>query len=391
MTAPIDSIIGSILPSIIQLRHDLHAHPEIRFEEEWTSDRVSQFLYEANVPHTRGHARGTGIVATLQGASAKTVVLRADLDALEIQEQTGLPYASSIPNRMHACGHDGHVACLCGAALALARLAESQPLPNTVKLVFQPGEELGAGGRLIVEEGLIDGADAAFALHGWPGLPVGMFALKSGPVMASADWFRITITGRGCHGADPARGIDPIVVAAHVIIALQNVISREIDPQDAAVLTIGKVMAGAANNVIPETAVLEGSFRTFSKDVRQHLIDAVGRIASSTAAAFRASAEVAFGEDFYIPLINDPKMTDFARKTIAGVLGPGTVVEMPRPAMASEDFAYYLEKVPGAFMVFGMGGGEKAASLHAPYFNFNDEAIPSAIKVLTALATQFGA
>ncbi|HUW60725.1 MAG TPA: amidohydrolase [Candidatus Bathyarchaeia archaeon] len=381
-----DSILAEILPGLVQLRRELHAHPEIRFQEQWTSDRISQFLAGAGIPHTRGHARGTGIVATLPGASATAVVLRADMDALEIAEQTGVPYTSQIPGRMHACGHDGHIACLCGAALALARMAKNKPLPNTVKCVFQPGEELGAGGRCIVEEGLIDGASAAFALHAWPGLPVGLFGVKSGPVMASADWFRIEITGRGCHGADPAAGIDPVVVAAQIVIALQTIVSREIDPQNPAVVTIGKIQAGAANNVIPETAVLEGSYRALDMGVRDHITEAVGRISTSVAAAHRATAEVVFGEDSYIPLVNDPGMTDFARKTIVETLGPGSVIEIPRPAMASEDFAFYLEKVPGSFIVFGMGD---AKPLHSPYFNFNDDAIPHAVKVLVALATQF--
>ncbi|MCX5768934.1 MAG: amidohydrolase [Candidatus Hydrogenedentes bacterium] len=381
-----NSIVADILPGLVQLRHELHAHPEIRFQEQWTSDRISEFLAHAGIPHTRGHARGTGIVATVAGASATTVVLRADIDALEIGERTGAPYASQIAGRMHACGHDGHIACLCGAALALARLAETSPLPNTVKFVFQPGEELGAGGRYIVEEGLIDGASAAFALHAWPGLPVGVFALKSGPVMASADWFRITITGRGCHGADPAAGIDPVVVAAQIVIALQTIVSREIDPQNPAVVTIGKIESGAANNVIPETAVLEGSYRALDMRVRDHMTEAVGRISRSIAAAHRATAEVVFGDDYYIPLVNDAAMTDFARKTIVETLGPNAVVEIPRPAMASEDFAFYLEKVPGSFLVFGMG---EAKPLHSPYFNFNDDAIPHAVRVLVALAMQF--
>jgi len=381
-----DSILAEILPGLVQLRRELHAHPEIRFQEQWTSDRISQFLTAAGIPHTRGHARGTGIVATLAGASATTVVLRADIDALEIGERTGMPYASQIAGRMHACGHDGHAACLCGAALALARIAEHGPLPNTVKCVFQPGEELGAGGRRIVEEGLIDGASAAFALHAWPGLPVGRFGVKCGPIMASADWFTIKITGRGCHGADPAAGIDPVVVAAQIVIALQTIVSREIDPQNAAVVTVGKIEAGAANNVIPETAVLEGSYRALDTGVRNHVTEAIQRISTSIAAAHRATADVVFGDDYYIPLVNDPTMTDFARKTIVEMLGPDAVVEIPRPAMASEDFAFYLEKAPGSFIVFGMGD---AKPLHSPYFNFNDDSIPHAIKVLVALATRF--
>jgi len=381
-----DFILADILPGLVQLRRELHAHPEIRFQEQWTSDRIAQFLTAAGISHTRGHAGGTGIVATLPGGSAATVVLRADMDALEIGERTGVAYASQIAGRMHACGHDGHVACLCGAALALERMAAANALPNTVKCVFQPGEELGAGGRYIVQEGLIDGASAVFALHAWPGLPVGRFGVKSGAVMASADWFRITITGRGCHGADPAAGIDPVVVAAQLVIALQTIVSREIDPQNPAVVTVGKIEAGAANNVIPETAVLEGSYRALDMGVRDHITEAVQRISTSIAAAHRATAEVVFSDDYYIPLVNDAGMTDFARKTIVEALGPDAVVEIQRPTMASEDFAFYLEKAPGSFIVFGVGD---AKPLHSPYFTFNDDAIPHAVKVLVALATQF--
>lgn len=381
-----EDIINEILPSLVQLRRELHAHPEIRFEEQWTSDRISRFLDNAGIRHTRGHARGTGIVATLPGASGKTVVLRADIDALEIVEQTGVEYASTIAGRMHACGHDGHMACLCGAAAVLARMAEAGPLPNPVKLVFQPGEELGAGGRMIRDEGVIDGASAAFALHAWPGLPVGMFGVKSGPVMASADWFRMTVTGRGCHGADPAQGIDPVVVAAHIVLALQSIVSREIDPLDPAVVTVGKIQAGAANNVIPETAVLEGSYRALNMQVRDRITEAVKRIGASVAAAHRATAEVVFGDDFYVPLVNDPKMTDFARRVIREEFGAHAAMEIPRPAMASEDFAFYLEKVPGSFIIFGVGD---AKPLHSPYFNFNDDAIPHAVRLLAGLATKF--
>lgn len=382
----IHSAVQQILPELVELRRELHAHPELRFEEQWTSDRISRFLFDAGIKHTRGHARGTGIVATLPGDSNNTVVLRSDIDALEIPEKTGLPYASNIPNRMHACGHDGHIASLCGAAKTLARIAEKRPLPNPVKFVFQPGEELGAGGRCIVEEGLIDGAAAAFALHAWPGIPVGRFGVRSGPVMASADWFRTTVTGRGCHGADPAAGVDPVVVASHIVVALQSIVSREIDPLDAAVVTIGKIAAGAANNVIPETAVIEGSYRALDMRVRDTITKSVQRIASSVALAHKATAETSFGEDHYIPLVNDPEMTQFARETIGKIFGHDAVVEVPRPSMASEDFAFYLEKVPGSFVILGMGD---APPLHSPYFNFNDEAMPYGVKFLAALATEF--
>jgi len=265
--------VDGIIDEIVTLRHELHQHPEIRFEEHWTAQRIGRFLDQAKIPFSGGFAGGTGIVATLPAVGGKTVALRADMDGLELDEQTGLEYASQIPHRMHACGHDGHVACLCGAAKVLARRRAQRD--RTVKFIFQPAEELGAGGRRMVAEGVLDGVDAAFALHAWPDLPVGCIGLKSGPMMASADWFRIDVTGKGCHAADPASGVDPVVVAAHITTALQTIVSREVDPRDAAVVTVGRIQAGVATNIIPDTARLEGTFRTLSSGVRDAIAAAM--------------------------------------------------------------------------------------------------------------------
>jgi len=369
------------------LRHELHQHPEIRFAEHWTSDRVSRFLADAGIPHSRGHAQGTGIVATLKGRGDKTVVLRADMDALELPELSGLPYSSSIPNRMHACGHDGHMAILCGTAKVLSR--HLNKLKGTVKFIFQPAEELGGGGRCIVEEGLLEGADAAFALHTWHALPLGKIGIKNGPMMASADWFAVDIKGIGCHGADPAGGVDPIVVAAHIITALQTVASREINAWDAGVVTVGRVEAGVASNIIPERARLEGTFRALTEEVRTTIASAIQRIAENTATAFRATASVAFSPDGYVPLVNDPEMADRVRRTVVETLGPDALVEIDHPSMGAEDFAFYLQKVPGAMFYLGNCSASTPYPIHSPHYVFNDDAIPIGMRVFCDLVLDF--
>jgi amidohydrolase len=377
--------ISSLTPSIASLRHELHEHPEIRFEEEWTSDRVAAFLDELDVPHTRGHAKGTGIVATL-GEGGKTVLLRADMDALEIEEETGLPYASKIPNRMHACGHDGHTACLCGVIQTLSEMRDT--LNGTVKFVFQPGEEVAAGGRYIVEEGHLEGVDATFALHGWPELPVGKIALRAGPMLAGADIFVINVHGKGCHAAAPETGVDSVVVAAHITTALQTIVSREIDPLDPAVVSVAMIHGGNTSNVIPETARLEGTFRYLNEDVRNRLMSAIERVAVDVARAFRAEATVRFGPDPYPPLHNDPGATQFVFDTAADVLDGDACSELDRPFMGAEDFAFYLEKAPGAFICLGVNPSETDPypALHNPKYDFNDDAIPTAITLMSNLA-----
>jgi amidohydrolase len=384
-----DDIRGSIeeiLDGVIALRHELHAHPEIRFQEKWTSDRIAAFLDGIGVPYERGYAKGTGIVATLRGADGPTVALRADIDALEIQEETGLPYASRIPNRMHACGHDGHSAVLCGVASVLARRRDA--LPGAVKFIFQPAEEIAAGGRYIVEEGALDDADAAFALHGWPTLPAGHIGVRDGCMLAGAQDFYVTVRGKGCHGADPGSGVDPIVVAAHIITALQTVVSREVDPTDPAVVTVGELTAGQSTNIIPETARLRGTMRSVSPHTMKRIADAVERIATGTAAAFRGQAEVTYGPDPYPPLHNDPAMTNLMRETVRDVLGPEKLLEVAEPTMGAEDFAFYLHKVPGTFVFLGVKdpAQETHPPLHNARYDFNDRAVAPAIEVMSQVA-----
>ncbi len=389
MTQELKATIEALTPEIVQLRQELHQHPEIRFQEKWTSDRVAQFLDSVGVPYKRGYAKGTGIVATLGDGSGKTVLLRADMDALEIEEATGLPYASKIPNRMHACGHDGHTACLCGVVKTLAQ--HKDRVKGTVKFVFQPAEEEAAGGRYIVEEGVLEGVDAVFALHGWPTLPVGSIGVRSGWTLAGADTFRITIRGRACHGADPAAGVDPILVAAHITTALQSIVSRELNPWDAGVVTVGKIHAGTATNIIPETAILEGTFRSFTPDIHDTIEDAIRRITTNVAASFRAEADITFSEDRYPPLYNDEAITDFVRKEATALMGPDNVIEMESPYMGAEDFAFYLQKVPGTFMCLGVNPnpGQPYPTQQNPKNDFGDGPVPTAIALMSTLALRY--
>ena len=387
--------IRASLPAIAGLRHELHAHPEIRFQERWTSDRIARFLEEAGIPHTRGHVKGTGILAVVRGEKepGKTILLRADMDALELQEETGVPYASQIPGRMHACGHDGHSAMLCAAAQALHGVRDT--FSGTVKCFFQPAEEQASGGYYVGEEGLLDDVDAAFALHAWPTVPVGKLGLREGPTMASADFFRIEVRGKGGHGAHPGSTIDPILAAAHLVTALQSIVSREIDPWDPAVVTVAQIHGGSSSNIIPDTAWIEGTSRALRPETRIRLRDAIARVADQTARTFRASAETTFGTPEssrgYPALFNDPAMCALARETAEACLGPDAVLDIPQPSMASEDFAYYLEHVPGAMLFLGNATGavEDSPSLHTSRFDFNDEALAPGITFLTHLSLRF--
>jgi amidohydrolase len=390
MADDLTQTIDFLVPEIASLRHELHEHPEIRFEEKWTSDRIAQFLDSTGVPYKRGYAKGTGIVAELKGgAPGKTVLLRADMDALEIQEETGLPYASKIPDRMHACGHDGHSACMCGVVKTLAKHRDR--IKGTVKFVFQPGEEEAAGGRYIVQEGVLDGVDAAFALHGWPTLPVGHIGIKSGAMLAGAGVFKIVVHGKGCHAADPGAGIDPIVVGSHIVTGFQTIVSRETNPWDAGVVSVTKFHAGSASNVNPESAVLEGTYRSLNDAQHLRIEESMRRIAESIGLAMRARVEVHFSENRYPVLFNDAKMTDLVIETGTKLFGESNVTQFAVPYMGAEDFSYYLQKAPGAFVCLGVNPNADTPypPLHSPRFNFGDSPIPVAIRLMSNIALRF--
>jgi len=388
MNTRFSASIARHLPDLMALRRELHTHPEIAFEEQWTSARLAAFLEASGIAVERGLARGTGLIATIKGRGDRTVALRADIDALPIHEETGLPYASKIPGRMHACGHDGHASILCGVARVLQEHAAE--LPGTVKLLFQPAEEITSGAPLMIKDGALKDVSAIFGLHGWPELPLGHVGVRNGCLMASTCNFFIEITGRGSHGANPGAGIDPVVVAAHLTTALQAVVSRETNPWEAAVLTVGKIEAGTTTNIIPETARLEGTVRTLSKPLQDHIRAAIVRMAENIAAAFRATAKVRFNEFPCPPLHNDSAMTDLARTAIDETLGREKRIEITHATMGGEDFAYYLEQVPGSFVFLGFHNGTEGSYplLHNPRFDFNDAAIPSGVAVLAELAVR---
>ncbi len=389
MSSAISRTIKSILPEIVELRHAFHQHPEIRFQETWTAERISRVLTQWGISHQTGLARGTGIVASITGKPGKTIALRADIDALEIEEATGLPYASQVPGRMHACGHDGHMANLLGVARVLREFRKA--LQGTVRFLFQPGEEQEGGARYMIADGALEGVDAIFGLHGSPLYPAGTIAVKSGPLMASADFFRILVQGKGGHGADPASAIDPIIVAAHIATALQAVVSREVDPREPAVVTIAHIQAGTSTNIIPDTALLEGTIRSVEPATDALLREAIERIASHTAQAFRASASVNFGENPYPPVVNDTAMTELLLDSASRTIGIDKVFVLKKPQMIAEDFACYLEQVPGAYFFLGMANApdEPYPPLHSAQYDFNDEALHTGMAIMADLALRF--
>ena len=368
---------------IVALRRDIHREPELGFDTEKTAEKVLAALEGLPLDIRSGVAEN-GVVATLKGeGDGPTVGLRADMDALPIQEETGLPFASQTEGKMHACGHDGHTSMLVGAAHALSGMRER--LNGTVKFFFQPAEEGGGGGKVMVEEGVADDVASVFALHLWPGLPFGKAATKAGPIMAAADAFEMTVRGKGGHGAMPHLSADAIAMAAHIVTALQTVVSREVDPVEPAVLTVGEIGAGTAYNIIPETARLGGTVRTLNEDLRRRMPERIEHLARGVASGMRGDVELDY-EFSYPVTVNDE---DAARRvlSVAGnLLDNENVIELPNPSMGAEDFAYFLEKIPGAFIWLGIG--EDVSGLHTPTFAFDEEILPLGSALLTALALE---
>lgn len=377
-----DSFAQSI-GDFIALRRELHRQPELAFQEHRTSARIAGLLSEWGYEVTTGLAE-TGVVGTLRvGNGPRRLGLRADIDALPIQEPAG-EGASQIPGVMHACGHDGHTAILLAAA---KHLAETRDFSGTLHLIFQPAEEIGSGARRLLAEGLLERfpLDAIFGLHNWPGVPLGQFGFVTGPAMAAVDQIHTTIRGKGGHGAAPHETVDPIVAAAQVITALQTVVSRNVDPLEAAVVTVGSIHGGEASNVIPDTVELKLTLRSFSPVVRDVLAARVPALISSVAEGLGAHAEVEYRRGF--PAVtNHAAETAFARSVAVDLLGEAAVPESFRPRTASEDFAYFLEKVPGSFLFVGTGPG---APLHSPDYRFNDAIIAPAAAFWAALAERF--
>jgi amidohydrolase len=355
-------------------RRDIHAHPELGFEEHRTSDLVAEKLAQFGYEVFRGIGR-TGVIGRMRaGTSARSIGLRADMDALPIEEKTNLAYSSRHEGRMHACGHDGHTTMLLGAA---RYLAETRNFDGTLHLIFQPAEEGLGGGDAMVKDGLFDRfpCDTIFGMHNRPGLAVGKFQIRTGPMMAGGAYFDITITGRGAHGARPESGIDPVVVASHITTALQTVVSRNVRPLDTAVLSVTQIHAGDAYNVIPEQAFIRGTARAFEANTLALIEQNMRRIASGIASGFGATAEVDF-RALFPPLVNDAAEAEFIADTAAELVGAENVNRNGNPVMASEDFSYMLARRPGAYIQIGNGDAAGGCEVHNPGYDFNDAALP---------------
>jgi len=362
------------MKDVVAMRRYLHQHPELGLSEFHTSDYVAGKLEALGYEVTRGLAK-TGIVATLRnGNSDRSIGIRADFDALPITEETGLDYASLNPGRMHACGHDGHTAMLLGAA---AILAERRNFDGTVHLIFQPAEENFGGARLMIEDGLFERfpCDAVFGLHNDPGTAFGHFGFREGPVMASVDECKITVIGRGGHGAEPQSASDPIVAGASIIMALQTIASRNIHPLDPVVVTVGGFHAGAASNVIPERAEMVLTIRCFDNDVRDQLENRIRAIAEGQAASYGMRVELDY-ERGYPATVNHGPETDYVRALAKRFAGEDKVFDLPRPIMGSEDFAYMLQERPGTYFFLGTKRTDDDPPLHHPRYDFNDDILP---------------
>ena len=368
--------ITAIAPEITEIRRDIHAHPELGMTETRTSALVAEKLRGWGIEVHTGIGK-TGVVGVLRrGNGHGRIGLRADMDALPIEEATGLAYASTNRGVMHACGHDGHTAMLLGAA---KYLAEHGGFSGTVNFIFQPAEEGLGGASAMIADGLFEKfpCDAVFGMHNRPGLEVGKFSIRPGTQMAGGAFFDIAITGRGAHGARPESGIDPVVVAAQLVSALQSIVARRVPAIDTAVLSVTRIAAGEAYNVIPETAALRGTVRTMKRETMTLVEAEMRRLAEGVAAGFGAKAEVDF-RVLFAPLVNDPRETEAMVGAAAKVAGADRVEAAGPQTMASEDFSFMLEKVPGAFVNLGNGPG---AEVHNHLYNFNDAAIPHGIEL----------
>ena len=365
-----------------QIRRDIHAHPELCYEEQRTSDVVAARLTEWGIPVVRGLGV-TGVVGIIKnGTSDRAIGLRADMDALPMQELNTFDHASRHPGKMHACGHDGHTAMLLGAAHYLSR---HRNFDGTVYLIFQPAEEGGAGARRMIEDGLFEQfpMEAVYGMHNWPGLPAGTFGVIPGPMMASSNEFRVVVKGKGAHAAQPHRGIDPVMVAVQIAQSWQTIISREKNPLETAVLSITQIHAGSATNVIPDEAVLIGTVRTFSTEVLDLIERRMEEIAKGVATGFNASVDFGFKRN-YPPLINHPEQTAFAVEAMRAVVGENNVNTKVEPTMGAEDFAFMLQAKPGCYVFIGNGDGEHRAGghglgpcqLHNGSYDFNDQLLP---------------
>jgi hippurate hydrolase len=371
---PIVNRIADLHPEITAWRRDIHAHPELAYDVHRTAGVVAEKLRNFGCDDVVTGIGRTGVVGVIRGArtgSVRTIGLRADMDALPIEEANEVPYKSTVPGKMHACGHDGHTAMLLGAA---RYLAETRNFAGTAVVIFQPAEEGGGGGRSMVQDGLMErfGIEEVYGMHNFPGRPVGQFALRPGPLMAAADRILIEIEGCGAHAARPHLGIDTVLVGAQIVNQIQSIVSRNVDPLEAAVITVTLFQAGTTDNVIPQTAILRGTARSLTPKVRDLVESRLQQMVPAIAQAHGATAKLTYRRDYPVTR-NHEEQTVFATSVAGEIAGPERVNDRAPPVMGAEDFSYMLEARPGAMIFVGNGD---TAGLHHPRYDFNDEAIP---------------
>ena len=372
---PVVNRIADMQSEVAAWRRDIHAHPEILFDVHRTAASVTEKLKAFGCDEVVGGIGKTGVVGVIRGRragnGAKVIGLRADMDALPMDEQTNLPYRSTNPGKMHACGHDGHTAMLLGAA---KYLAETRNFAGTAVVIFQPAEEGGAGGKAMIQDGLMDRfrIEEVYGMHNYPGLPIGEFALRPGPLMAAADRITIEIEGRGGHAARPHISVDTVLVGAQIINQIQSIVSRNVDPLDAAVISICVFQAGSTDNVIPQTALLRGTARSLNPGVRDLLEKRLHEVVAGTAQLYGATAKLTYKRDYPVTRNHD-RQTAFAASVAAEVVGRARVDDNVAPVMGAEDFSFMLQARPGAFIFVGNGD---SAGLHHPAYDFNDDTIP---------------
>jgi len=371
---PVINRVADLADEIAAWRRDFHENPELLFDVHRTAGIVADKLKTFGCDEVVTGIGRTGVVGVIKGrasASGKVIGLRADMDALPIEEATDVPYKSKVPGKMHACGHDGHTAMLLGAA---KYLAETRNFDGTAIVIFQPAEEGGGGGDVMCREGLMErfGIQEVYGMHNMPGIPVGAFAIRPGPVMAASDQFSLVIEGRGAHAARPHESVDPIVVASHVVTALQSIAARNVDPLHSAVVTVGSIKAGDTYNVIPQTATLLGTVRTLTPEWRDLCEERVKAVVQNVCAAFGAIVTIEYRRGYPVTF-NDPERTDFMAKVAKDIAGERSVDTEIAPLMGAEDFSYMLEARPGAYIFLGNGN---TAGVHHPAYDFNDEAAP---------------
>lgn len=387
-----DESIIAFEPELIRIRRHLHANPELRFEEQETSDYIANLLADWDIPVVRGIG-GHGLVGVLRhGKSERSIGLRADMDALPMHEANTFAHASRHAGKMHACGHDGHTAMLLGAA---RHLAKHRDFDGVVNFIFQPAEEGGCGARLMIEDGLFDRCpmDAVFGIHNWPGMPVGNFGIRPDGLMASSNTFEVRIDGRGSHAGQPHRSADPVMVAVQIAQAWQTIVSRNVNPNDSAVLSVTQIHAGSAANVIPEHAMLNGTVRSFSVDVLDMIEIRMRAIADGIAAAFDVDVSFSFTR-IYPPLVNHAAEAALAAGVMRNLVGAANVDENVERTMTSEDFAFYMLHKPGAYAFIGNGDGsarlpgqaDGVCQLHSASYDFNDALLPLGMSYWVALA-----